>query len=581
MQFGEGLPHRDEDHERRVERVLATARLFIATSFAISLIVPPFAAVPSEQAAYGWWLAYAAYSAAVLLLLRFRQTMRRGAPVVLQAADLAWAAAAALAHRGPGGPFFALLIFVVLTAAYRWGLRGTLASSAASLIILTLDSQGLPFGQVGTTAAAVADRQGLLGRIASILFTALLGGYLAGEDRVLRQKLGAQARLVALARAEHGFSAALRAVTAELLQLFSAKRFLLAVHELQTGRLLLASIAPRHGDEAHPLLVELPADRKAWYFFESPAAWSAAWREPGRSRLLALDEEGRRIEGRFEVPAEFQAAHPCGTLMSVSFDADEEWAGRLFLLDPPRAEVREASLRFLQQLTAQVGPVVHSVYLYRRLRTRAGAIERSRVARELHDGVIQSLIGMEMRIDVLKRQSGASTDGSLEAELERLQKDVHEEVLNLRDLMQQMKPRDLSPAQLMDYLIDIVDRFRRDTGIAASFVSELREVPLGPHARRELARILQEALINVRKHSAARHVLVRLDRHDGLFRLVVDDDGRGFDFEGRLGDAELDAARRGPVVIKERAHAIGGEVTIASVPGRGSRLEVTIPAAHP
>ena len=66
----------------------------------------------------------------------------------------------------------------------------------------------------------------------------------------------------------------------------------------------------------------------------------------------------------------------------------------------------EEELRFLQEFAEQVGPAVYNVYLVRRLRERAGALERGRFARELHDGAIQSLIGVEMQLDVLRRQSG-------------------------------------------------------------------------------------------------------------------------------------------------------------------------------
>jgi signal transduction histidine kinase len=94
---------------------------------------------------------------------------------------------------------------------------------------------------------------------------------------------------------------------------------------------------------------------------------------------------------------------------------------------------------------------------------------------------------------------------------------------------------------------------------------------------RELARIVQEALVNVRKHSQAAHVVVRFASHDGRWKLVVDDDGRGFPFAGRFDLAQLDADRRGPLVIKERVRTLGGEITIESTPGRGSRLEITLP----
>ena len=81
----------------------------------------------------------------------------------------------------------------------------------------------------------------------------------------------------------------------------------------------------------------------------------------------------------------------------------------------------------------------------------------------------------------------------------------------------------------------------------------------------------------MRKHSQAENVLVRFASSSGLWKLTVDDDGKGFDFSGRLSQAELDAARLGPVVIKERVRSIGGELALESVPGHGARLEITFP----
>jgi signal transduction histidine kinase len=133
-------------------------------------------------------------------------------------------------------------------------------------------------------------------------------------------------------------------------------------------------------------------------------------------------------------------------------------------------------------------------------------------------------------------------------------------------------------------LSDTVERFQRETGISARFLSELEVLDMPQQICRELARIVQEALVNVRKHSQARQVLVRLAAGNSAWSLTVEDDGRGFPFSGTLSHAELDALRKGPVVIKERVRLIEGELTIESNPGRGSRLEITVPrqrdAAH-
>ena len=165
--------------------------------------------------------------------------------------------------------------------------------------------------------------------------------------------------------------------------------------------------------------------------------------------------------------------------------------------------------------------------------TQAKAMDRALVARELHDGAIQALIGMEVQVDVLRRQA-AEQDAPMAGELARIQDLLRQEVLNLRELMQQMKPLDLSPQHLLDHLAESVDRFWRETGITASFVSELREVNLPPRVCQELARIAQEALVNVRKHSGARNVVVRFGAPNGSWKLVIDDDGRGIRFRGAV-----------------------------------------------
>jgi signal transduction histidine kinase len=87
---------------------------------------------------------------------------------------------------------------------------------------------------------------------------------------------------------------------------------------------------------------------------------------------------------------------------------------------------------------------------------------------------------------------------------------------------------------------------------------------------------VQEGLVNVRKHSQARHALVRLGSSKSLWTLSLEDDGKGFPFSGRLTLAEMDEIGKGPMIIKERVRLIGGELTVESNPGQGVRLEVTV-----
>ena len=235
------------------------------------------------------------------------------------------------------------------------------------------------------------------------------------------------------------------------------------------------------------------------------------------------------------------------------------------------------------RLAGRVGSVVDAreVLLSERVRAveRAGALERARFARELHDGAIQSLIAVEMQLDVLRRQSGTQSP-VVKTELGRIQKLLREEVLKLRELMQAMKSFEVDADRLLGFISDTVERFRRETGIAAEFVSEMERVDLAQKGCRELARIVQESLVNVRKHSGAHHVLVRLAQRAGNLQLTVEDDGKGFSFTGTLSGSELETSGKGPAVIRERVRLLAGELTIESTPGHGARLEVRIPPAR-
>jgi signal transduction histidine kinase len=246
----------------------------------------------------------------------------------------------------------------------------------------------------------------------------------------------------------------------------------------------------------------------------------------------------------------------------------------MFLIDPDFSAGVKEELRFLQELVRQIAPAIYNVYLLRRLRQRAGAAERARLVRELHDGAVQSLIGVEMQVDVLRR---SVLSVAVTKELERIQGLLREEVLKLRELMQEMKSTEVDARKLPGFLRDTVQRFQRETGISTHFTMDGGEVVLTQSVCRELARIAQEALVNVRKHSGAKQVLVQLVQEDGGWQLAVEDNGIGFSFSGRIAHAEMDATGRAPAIIRERVRLIQGDLTIESNPGRGARVEVYVP----
>src|SRR6266699_5136251 len=303
----------------------------------------------------------------------------------------------------------------------------------------------------------------------------------------------------------------------------------------------------------------------------------AAWRNSSTVSTLTLDKDGMRTRGQeCYLAARFVSQHPFDLLLVCAISAAPDLSTRVFLFHPCLSGRWETQLRFLQDLANLVAPSVYNVYLLRRLRSRAAAVERARVARELHDGVVQSLHAIAFRLYALRTRSAISA-ADREQELLEVQQLVQNEAANVRNLIQQLEPLDFDPRHLADFLAGMVTRYRQDTGIGAQFVCDVADVNLPPPICRELAGILREALANVRRHSGAQNVLIRLARQRGGWMLTIEDDGRGFEFSGRFSHAELEDARRGPLVIKQRVRAINGELTIISKAGQGARLEIKVP----
>lgn len=575
---------------RRIERWLASARVFLAIAALFTFWMDPSELSNSPWAAWILGL-YIVHGVVVMLLLRFRKESTSSFRLLVHGADIVWPLLVVLFAAGQGGSFLLFFMFVLSASAYRWGWWETFGTAIASVVLLWAESLAIRHGAVHRLDAVLL-RHGLptLGVQTSpfepkhlfmlstyLLVMGLLLGYLAEQQKRLRAERATITRVLGQVRVEEGLRGTLQQILGELVSLYGAQRALVASQERNKYRVFVGDLMPaKSGSAQLRWLDSSPADRET-YLFETEGDACLAVRKGESFQTLALDSDGVRLRSwSAQALGPLAKLYSFNALVAVSFLFGQEWWGRIYLLDPAMGADMEEELRFLQELVRQVGPAVYNVYLLRRLRQRAGAVERARVARELHDGAVQSLIAMEMNVDVVRRQSAAQSN-PITHELGRIQALLHEEVLKLRELMQQMKSLEVDSSTFERFLADTVERFQRETGIGARFVSELEQVHMPPRVCRELARIVQEALVNVRKHSGAHESLVRVAENATHWLLTIEDNGRGFAFSGRQSHRELEEAGKGPTVILERLRLIDGELAIESNPGRGARLEIRVP----
>jgi two-component system sensor histidine kinase UhpB len=230
--------------------------------------------------------------------------------------------------------------------------------------------------------------------------------------------------------------------------------------------------------------------------------------------------------------------------------------------EPPGPEevvrLHQAFARMLERLEAE------------RRRASSAALtaqerERTRVARDLHDEVNQSLTGLLLRLEATREKAPPE----LAAELAEIRAVANQAMQELLDLARQLRPTALDDLGLAPALAGNVRELSRQ-GVDAEFEAEGALGALPEDVQLVIYRVAQEALNNAGRHSEAEHVHVTVRREPGRAELTVRDDGRGFTF---------DETGRGLGIggMRERALLVGGEFQIESRPGIGTRVRLIVP----
>lgn len=266
--------------------------------------------------------------------------------------------------------------------------------------------------------------------------------------------------------------------------------------------------------------------------------------------IQSIGEATRRISrGDFGTPVDVENRDELGEL-AAGLNAASKDLARL-----QQALVAEERARALRERVSAA--------------TRAQEDERRRLSRELHDGLGPSLAGLSHRLGDC-RQVLRQNPGAADAILDEVTGLLRLYVVQIRELSHELRPPDLDQLGLVEAVRLYVDRFGRESNIAAS-LQVSGDPPADPLAEVTVFKVLQESLVNVQTHSGARRVTITLRSSPESTSLTVEDDGRGFDVRSR---PTTDGV--GLSSMRERADLIGGTLEIVSHPGQGCRVTLTM-----
>jgi two-component system sensor histidine kinase UhpB len=199
------------------------------------------------------------------------------------------------------------------------------------------------------------------------------------------------------------------------------------------------------------------------------------------------------------------------------------------------------------------------------------------MSRELHDRVGQNLSALGFNLEYVRGQLSAASAEAIEDRLVDSLALLEETTDRVRDLMADLRPPMMEEGGLTDSLEWYARQYSVRTGLDIRVEDRTERHRLAPAAEIGLFRIFQEALTNVVKHAQAETVQVTLERVEDHYRLVVADDGVGFE-PAPPGGMPSGQLRLGLLTMRERAEAINGRLRIESEPGQGTTVIAEVPA---
>jgi signal transduction histidine kinase len=558
-----------ENAERvHLERQVTLARVIFAALALVDLIEMSRAPVPMASTLF-----LAGYLLVALALLLYERVAALTQFQLPLAAD--FLALAVFLFLTPSvAAWWFLFLFVVFAMATR-------GNSRAMLGLVCVATVGIIIRIAATEAFAVGSAWHWLAIGLATLISGLGMGFLGARERQHLERQQFLEKLSQLLQFDRGLTESVRQALGEISSAFGCEQACLAIRDEELERLFVWKIHPNERESVGPEALALSRSETfltdsfeisfGWEFEDKGAGHGFGWdRRSGQAvRQLPAPPDSTRQE--------FGAL----SLMAVTIDAAGRPAGRVLLLNPKRLagsakKFTTADLRWLEQIVRHIAGPLENVFLMRHLRARAIESERSRISRDLHDGILQTLLSLNIQLDVLRHKFPWAPEQA-GTELETLQKTVQQESEELRRMVTDLRPLRVESADMRELMLGFAERFRNESGLAVDLFIEDRSLRMPDRICRELFQIYRESLNNIKKHAKASHVVVKLGQDEAKVSMVVDDNGHGFSFSGNYASEDLDRLRLGPISIKERTRSVGGTLTVESNPGHGARLTVEIP----
>lgn len=260
------------------------------------------------------------------------------------------------------------------------------------------------------------------------------------------------------------------------------------------------------------------------------------------------------------------------TAFSILYDKQRLGVYNIYFRRPQA--LSEQEIQLLETLGQHLGVAIENQRLRSREKELAVSEERNLLAQELHDSIAQGLAFLNIQVQLLQDSLRKGRTEEAMQTAGQLREGVQESYDDVRELLVHFRTR-VHQSDLDSAIHAALEKFEGQTGINTAFERRGSAVPMAPTDEIQIMHIVQESLSNIRKHAKAGHVRVLVDQDMVNSRISVEDDGVGFDPQT---DPNCQSDRHvGLKIMRERAHRIGAECRITSIPGKGTCVTMTLP----
>jgi signal transduction histidine kinase len=546
----------------RADRLISGCRVALAAFATIAVFRDPelvqAGTVPRVVA-----ISLLAYSLFMVFVTWRSHALLFATRLIVHIIDLGCYATLVVLTHGANAPLFAFFVFGLFAAMLRFGSRGVLPTAFAGA--------GAYVVATAVGGAPTHDQLSYVGiRVASLAVVTIIVLYISLHEEQNRSEIQELASWPMLRLPDRKSAAKdILTRTCEVLDLDRAAIVWeegdepwVHVATLDGGELQLATQGPQY---AESLIVESLRDSS--FFMRSGDADRAFVHRAGGEAL----HRGNPFAGPLPLERRDEAIITAPLV-------GESVRGRLFLYKKGVVGIDELMIASLA--TRLVLGSLEQLQYVNRMRQSAVQDERLRLARDLHDWLLQALTGAAVQIEIARR---SLPEGESEANtrLQKVEELIESDQAELRNFISRLRPQSADYPRtppLRARLTSLAERFQRQWELKVEMQITPPQPILSEAMTVELYSLVNEAVANAARHAKATKVSVWIDLEENDAFIKVIDDGKGFPFLGDFSLDELNAQRRGPVTLKERVASLGGMLILNSTTS-GSKVEMRVPRA--